>query len=80
MSKEKALAEEIIKAQENNFDPISAIENNPNLTADEKRAAIEEIQKSQNLGNVKTKKIIAGGLVVLGLLGILYFSLKNKSE
>jgi hypothetical protein len=56
---EKALAEEIIKAQENNFDPISAIENNPNLTADEKLAAIEEIQKSQNLGNVKTKKIIA---------------------
>jgi hypothetical protein len=77
---EKALAEEIIKAQEKNYDPISAIENNPNLTADEKAAAIEEIQKSQNLGNANTKKIVAGGIILLGLLGILYFSLKNKSE
>jgi hypothetical protein len=79
-AQEKALAEEIIKAQEGSYDPIAAIQNNPNLTADEKSAAITEIQSNQSISNDKKMKIIAGTAIVLGLLGIIYYSLKNKSE
>jgi hypothetical protein len=78
---ERKIAEEIIKAQNSGFDPIQAIQNNPNLTADEKAAAIAEINESLG-GDDNKKKILyfAVGAVVLVGLGYLVYKLSNKSE
>jgi hypothetical protein len=76
---ERKIAEEIIKAQESNNDPIQAIKNNTNLTAEEKEEAIKQlegIQKS-NIGIDTSKKfILLGVLLVAGFLGWSYY--KNK--
>lgn len=76
---ERKIAEEIIKAQESNNDPIQAIKNNTNLTAEEKAEAIrqlEGIQKS-NIGIDTNKKfILVGVLLIAGYLGWTYY--KNK--
>jgi hypothetical protein len=78
---ERKIAEEIIKAQNSGSDPILAIQNNPNLTADEKAAAIAEINES--LGGMSTNRKIlyfSIGAVVLVGLGYLIYKLSNKSE
>lgn len=78
---ERKIAEEIIKAQESGSDPILAIQNNPNLTADEKAAAIAEINAS--LGGMSTNRKILYftiGAVALGAIGYLIYKLSNKSE
>ena len=76
---ERKIAEEIIKAQDSNNDPIQAIKNNTNLTAEEKAEAIrqlEGIQKS-NIGIDTSKKfILLGVLLIAGFLGWSYY--KNK--
>lgn len=76
---ERKIAEEIIKAQDSNNDPIQAIKNNTNLTAEEKAEAIkqlEEIQKS-NIGIDTNKKfILLGVLLIAGYLGWNYY--KNQ--
>jgi hypothetical protein len=76
---ERKIAEEIIKAQNSNNDPIQAIKNNPNLTAEEKAEAIrqlEGIQKS-NIGIDTNKKfILLGVLLIAGFLGWSYY--KNQ--
>jgi hypothetical protein len=79
---EKKIADEIIKAQESNNDPITAIKNNVNLTAEEKAEAIkqlEELQKS-NIGIDTNKKfILLGVLLVAGFLGWSYFQNKQTN-
>lgn len=78
---EKKIADEIIKAQQSGFDPIEAIKNNPNLTAEEKEAAIAEIEETQGSSDKsKTIKMVVGGAALL-LAGFLIYKLtENKSE
>jgi hypothetical protein len=76
---EKKIADEIIKAQESNNDPIQAIKNNTNLTAEEKAEAIrqlEGIQKSTIGIDTSKKFILLGVLLIAGFLGWSYY--KNK--
>jgi hypothetical protein len=78
---ERKIAEEIIKAQNSGFDPIVAIQNNPNLTADEKAAAIAEINESLG-GMSNNRKILyfAIGAVAIGAIGYFIYKLSKKSE
>lgn len=78
---ERKIAEEIIKAQNSGFDPIVAIQNNPNLTADEKAAAIAEINESLG-GMSNNRKILyfTIGAVALGAIGYFVYKLSKKSE
>lgn len=76
---ERKIAEEIIKAQDSNNDPIQAIRNNTNLTAEEKAEAIrqlEGIQKSSIGIDTSKKFILLGVLLIAGYLGWSYY--KNK--
>jgi hypothetical protein len=79
---ERKIAEEVIKAQESGFDPIQAIQNNPNLTADEKAAAIAEINESLGGGDTKKKVLYfaIGAIVLVGLGYLVYKMTSNKSE
>jgi hypothetical protein len=78
---ERKLAEEIIKAQNSGGDPIEAIRRNPNLTAEEKDAAIKSLQQMTGGGDMK-KKIIIGGIVVaiIGLIGYYLYSKKSSES
>lgn len=75
---ERKIAEEIIKAQNSGADPIQAIRNNPNLTAEEKDAALKSLNGMS--GSSNKNKWIIGGLVVaiLGIVG--YYLYSQKSE
>jgi hypothetical protein len=76
---ERKIAEEIIKAQEAGNDPIQAIRNNTNLTAEEKAEAIsqlESIQKSTIGIDTSKKFILVGVLLIAGYLGWTYY--KNQ--
>jgi len=76
---ERKIAEEIVKAQESGNDPIQAIKNNTNLTAEEKAEAISQLQGIQksNIGIDTNKKfIILGVLLIAGYLGWSYY--KNQ--
>ena len=76
---EKKIADEIIKAQNSNNDPIQAIRNNTNLTAEEKAEAISQLENLQksNIGIDTNKKfIILGVLLIAGYLGWSYY--KNQ--
>jgi hypothetical protein len=75
---ERKIAEEIVKAQESGADPILAIQNNPNLTADEKAEAIRQIREGLDSSD-KKKKIIVG-IAILGIAGALAYFLTKKSE
>jgi hypothetical protein len=78
---ERKIAEEVIKAQESGFDPIEAIRRNPNLTADEKAAAIAEINEAQGGDDDKRKKIIiAVGVVALLVGGYYIYKLTSKKS
>jgi hypothetical protein len=78
---ERKLAEEIIKAQNSGGDAIEAIRRNPNLTAEEKDAAIKSLQQMTGGGDMK-KKIIIGGIVVaiIGLIGYYLYSKKSSES
>ena len=76
---ERKIAEEIVKAQDAGNDPIEAIKNNTNLTAEEKAEAIKQlegIQKSTIGIDTNKKFILLGVLLVAGFLGWTYY--KNK--
>jgi len=76
---ERKIAEEIVKAQEAGNDPIQAIRNNTNLTAEEKAEAIRQLEGLQksNIGIDTNKKfIILGVLLIAGYLGFQFY--KNK--
>lgn len=75
---ERKIADEIIKAQESGADPILAIQNNANLTADEKAEAIRQIRDGLDSSD-KKKKIIVG-IAILGIAGALAYFLTKKSE
>jgi lipid II:glycine glycyltransferase (peptidoglycan interpeptide bridge formation enzyme) len=76
---ERKLADEIIKAQNEGGDPIEAIRKNPNLTAEEKEAAIKSLQQMTGSGD-KNKKIIIGGIVVAVIGLIAYYLYSKKSS
>ena len=78
---ERKLAEEIVKAQNSGGDPIEAIRRNPNLTAEEKDAAIKSLQEMTGSGSMN-KKIIIGGIVVavIGLIGYYLYSKKSSES
>lgn len=76
---ERKIAEEIVKAQEAGNDPIQAIKNNTNLTAEEKAEAIKQlegIQKSTIGIDTSKKFILLGVLLIAGYLGWNYY--KNQ--
>lgn len=78
---ERKLADEIIKAQNSGIDPIEAIRRNPNLTAEEKDAAIKSLKEITGGGDMN-KKIIIGGIVVavIGLIGYYLYSKKSSES
>jgi hypothetical protein len=79
---ERKIAEEIIKAQESSSDPINAIQNNPNLTNDEKQEAISQIKGMQksNIGIDTNKKIIFGVVAVIGLVVLYKYYQSQKQQ
>lgn len=77
---ERKIADEVIKAQESGFDPIEAINKNPNLTADEKAAAIAEIQDAQGGSDNRKKVVIAVGAVALLVGGYFIYKLTSKKS
>lgn len=68
---EKALADEIIKAQEGSFDAVKAITDNPNLTAEEKQAALLALKEDVEDDSTKRNVLIVVG--VIAALGIGYY-------
>lgn len=77
---DRALAEEIVKAQESSFDAVKAITDNPNLTAEEKTAALEDMKEDIVDGGLSTGKKIGIAVGILALLGIgFYVFNKNKN-
>jgi hypothetical protein len=79
---ERKIAEEVIKAQESSNDPINAIQNNPNLTNDEKQEAISQIKGMQksNIGIDTNKKIILGVVAVIGLVVLYKYYQSQKQQ
>jgi hypothetical protein len=79
---EKKIADEIVKAQESGSDPIIAIQNNPNLTNDEKQEAISQIKGMQksNIGIDTNKKIILGVVAVIGLVVLYKYYQSQKQQ
>jgi len=77
---EKALADEIIKSQEGSFDAIKAITDNPNLTAEEKMAALQDLKDDVDGGLSTTQKVMIGvGLLALLGLGFYLYKKSNKN-
>jgi len=67
---ELKLADEVIKAQEQSFDPITAIQSNENITADEKSEAVMQIEEELNTDSASkfdSKKLLMIALVIGGL-------------
>jgi hypothetical protein len=78
-SQEKKIADEIIKAQSSGFDPIAAIQNNPNLTAEEKEAAISQLNVDLGKSTGINKNFIFIGLGLIAVGAIIY-TISKKSE
>lgn len=80
---ERKIAEEIVKAQNSGFDPKLAIQNNPNLTADEKAEAIKQLEgatKSKIGIDTGKKYLLIGAVLVLAYVGWEYYkSTKTQS-
>lgn len=75
---EKALADEIIKSQEGSFDAVKAITNNPNLTAEEKMAALGDLK--QDISGMSTNQTILIGIGVLAALGLGFYLYKQSNK
>lgn len=77
---EAAIADEIIKAQAGGFDAVKAIMENPNLTAEEKNAALQDLKEDMVDGGLSTGKKIGIAVGIVALLGIgFYLMNKNKN-
>jgi hypothetical protein len=81
---EAALADEVIKAQDSSYDAVKAITENPNLTADEKSAALltlqEKVDESKaSVGMSTTTKILIG-VGVVAALGLGFYLFKKRSS
>ena len=74
---EKALADEIIKSQEGSFDAVKAITDNPNLTAEEKMAALRDLKEDGD--GISNKKILIG-VGVLALIGLGFYLYKQNKN
>ena len=78
-SSEAKIADEVIKAQQSGFDPVEAIKNNPNLTAEEKKAALKALGSDLSSGPSTTTYVFLG-IGVIGLIGLSYYLMtKNNS-
>ncbi len=79
---ERKIAEEVIKAQESNSDPILAIQNNPNLTNDEKQEAISQLKGLQksNIGIDTNKKILLGVVAIIGAFALYKYYQSQKQQ
>jgi hypothetical protein len=75
---EAALANEIIKAQDSSFDAVKAIVENPNLTSEEKKAALEDLK--QDVSGMSNNKTILIGLGVLAALGLGFYLYKQSNK
>jgi len=75
---EAALANEIIKAQDSSFDAVKAIVENPNLTAEEKKAALEDLK--QDVSGISTNQTILIGIGVLAALGLGFYLYKQSNK
>jgi hypothetical protein len=73
-----ALADEIIKSQEAAYEPVKAIMDNPNLTSEEKQAALLDIQESIKEEGMSTTTKILIGVGILAALGLAFFLFKRK--
>lgn len=76
---EAAIADEIIKAQAGGFDAVKAIMENPNLTAEEKNAALQDLKEDMVDGGLSTGKKIGIAVGIVALLGIGFY-LMNKNQ
>lgn len=77
---EAAIADEIIKAQAGGFDAVKAIMENPNLTAEEKNAALQDLKEDMVDGGLSMGKKIGIAVGIVALLGIgFYLMNKNKN-
>jgi hypothetical protein len=76
---EAALADEIIKAQDSSFDAVKAIVENPNLTAEEKTAALEDLKDDVVGMSITTKILIGVGILAAIGLGFYLFKQSNKN-
>lgn len=75
---ERALADEIIKAQDSSFDAVKAIQENPNLTAAEKTAAIAMVKQDlKGSGSTANNKLMIG-LGVVAIIGLVYYFSQKK--
>lgn len=79
---ERKIAEEVIKAQESSNDPILAIQNNPNLTNDEKQEAISQLKGLQksNIGIDTNKKILLGVVAIIGAFALYKYYQSQKQQ
>lgn len=75
---EAALADEIIKAQDSSFDAVKAIVENPNLTAEEKKAALEDLK--EDVVGMSTNQKILIGIGVLAALGLGFYLYKQSNK
>jgi len=75
---EAALANEIIKAQDSSFDAVKAIVENPNLTAEEKKAALEDLK--QDVSGISTNQTILIGIGVVAALSLGFYLYKQSNK
>jgi hypothetical protein len=75
---EAALANEIIKAQDSSFDAVKAIVENPNLTAEEKKAALEDLK--QDVSGMSTNQTILIGIGVVAALSLGFYLYKQSNK
>jgi len=81
ISKEQAkeqlkLAEMKVKDELN---PVNQILNNPNLTSEEKKEAVKQVEQALDTkaGRKKSKLLLIGGLVIAGLLAVVFLAKKK---
>ena len=61
------------------LNPVNQILNNPNLTAEEKKEAVKQVEQALDTkaGRKKSKLLLIGGLVIAGLLAVVFLAKKK---